>query len=262
MHTSKAIFWVIAAGVLTAGMWQWRAGVALRGELAVLHSRAAERGALEVERARLVAAGVSPEERQALEEERAAVAHLRSEIEQLRRGAEARAQTAAVKAPQIMAEREMSMAAEFVPFGAWKNRGRATPADAMETALWAAAGGDLVTLAGAIHLDPPVRAQAQQLLGRLPPEVAAQFGTAEDFIALLAAKDVPLAQAHLIEPQVTLPEGIAMRVVQLRESSGKMRLAALQLSKQADGEWRINVPAAALAKYAAELQGAAPEGKK
>lgn len=256
MNPRAAIF--LAMGVALAGAWavRWHASAGLRTEIAALHGQAAERAGLEAERTRLRHASPAPEELSALRAERAAVQRLGGEIEALRQQAGARARAAKVHTPAPA--REWSIEEDFVAHGAWKHAGQRTPTDATQTALWAAAGGDLKALAAAIVLEPAAREKAHALMDKLPREVAAQLATAEDFVALLTAGDVPLTEAHVFDPKGDAPPRWAVRVVEFRDAQGKTRVAPLRLYQASEAEWRLVVPEAALEKYAARLAGGGP----
>ncbi len=51
----------------------------------------------------------------------------------------------------------------WTPAAAWKNQGQATPEAAVETMLWAAAGGDLSALKNTLALAPDARVERQQI---------------------------------------------------------------------------------------------------
>ena len=80
----------------------------------------------------------------------------------------------------------------------WQNRGRATPAATIETALWAAAGGDLAGLQGLLYLDDAVRAKAEALRASLPETSRGVYPSAEHLLAAFATKSLPLGDAQLV----------------------------------------------------------------
>lgn len=80
----------------------------------------------------------------------------------------------------------------------WQNRGRATPAATIETALWAAAGGDLVALQNLLHLDDTVRTKIATLHARLPYASRVLYPSAEHLLAAFATKSLPLGDAQLV----------------------------------------------------------------
>ena len=81
---------------------------------------------------------------------------------------------------------------------AWGNRGQITPVAAIETALWAAAGGDLAALQKLLYLDDGLRAKAETLRARLPDASRATYSSAEHLLAAFATKSLPLGDAQLV----------------------------------------------------------------
>lgn len=186
-----------------------------------------------------------------------AIAHLRGELEALKRSvaerARAREAAGVERRPGPAVERERSMAAEMVPAAEWRNRGRASPTDAMETALWAAAGGDVTALAEMLELAPAARAKAEALLQRLPETIRAQTATPEQLVALLGSTDVPLGSAMILTPDTKDAPG-TWRVAQISDGKGKLKRAAIALTEKA-GRWSLVVPESAIDRYAARLGG-------
>jgi hypothetical protein len=80
----------------------------------------------------------------------------------------------------------------------WQNRGQATPVAAIETALWAAAGGDLAALQNLLLLDDALRAKADALRARLPGASRATYASAEHLLSAFATKSLPLGDAQLV----------------------------------------------------------------
>src|SRR5687767_14791287 len=109
----------------------------LQVQIAALRAENSERDALQRERARLQQEAAQRIQRQRDEAERARREH-----------AAAAAQATARSRPA-----EALMVGEWRSPVSWANRGRTTPSAAIETTLWAAAGGDLATLQNLLHLD-------------------------------------------------------------------------------------------------------------
>lgn len=87
---------------------------------------------------------------------------------------------------------------DWRPATSWRNRGQATPTAALETALWAAAGGDIETLKNLLSIGADTRQKAEGLLARLPADARARYATVEDLIAEMTVKNVPLGAAQLV----------------------------------------------------------------
>lgn len=75
------------------------------------------------------------------------------------------------------------LAAGMKPMSAWRNLGRATPVEALETFLWAGLNADLDVVATMIAFDPAGKAKLDAWFLTLPPAVHAKYGTAERVIA-------------------------------------------------------------------------------
>lgn len=105
-----------------------------------------------------------------------------------------------------LARREESRAAprpplplgEWTPASEWRNCGQATARAAVETTLWAAAGGDVAALQRLLLFAEPVREQAAALLARLPAAARAHYHSAEQLVAEFTVRNIPLGQAQLV----------------------------------------------------------------
>jgi hypothetical protein len=207
--------------------------------------------------AQSVNAGIAAPEAAALPDDGNAVAELRREMDGLKQRVEqrARARVAEDLARRSAAVRlvERSLLEEMVPAEAWRNRGRATPTDTMETALWAAAGGDVAALAEMLTLTPPARTKAEALLTQLPQSIRSQCATPEELVALMGTNDVPLGSAMILVPEVKAELG-TWRVAQISDEDGKTRRVAIALEEKG-GEWSLVVPERAIDRYAARLKG-------
>jgi len=233
---------MIAGGVI-ALVFQRETEGELRNQLVLQREQSLKLNRLREENRRLVAAQVTEEQLSALRGDRVALKRLRSEIDALKnRAKESPRSAASIK----------SVPAAFIAACDWRNVGDATPAAALQTALWAAAGGDLETLTRMLFLDAKVKAQAGLLFAGLPEAVRQQYGSAERLIALLTAKDVPLGAMQPLEEKPFGPDDVAI-AVRLQNPEGKTRDLALTAHRTDDG-WRLQVPASALRKYVNALQ--------
>lgn len=87
---------------------------------------------------------------------------------------------------------------EWRPASSWKNCGQATPNAAIESMLWAAAGGDVTIVKSLLSISDETRQQAEALLARLPTAARGRYVTVEDLIAELTVKNIPLGSAQLV----------------------------------------------------------------
>ncbi|MBC7368836.1 MAG: hypothetical protein H7343_18830 [Undibacterium sp.] len=142
---------------------------------------------------------------------------------------------------------------DWVPGTHWRNRGNASPADAVETTFWAAANGDLSVLRDVIELSPEARAKAIEVLARLPAEARARYTSPEDLAALFTARDAFFQGAQLVYNQL-LDDDHALAAMIVKSADGKSREVSVSLHR-VDDAWRLVMPTAAMAKIAAELAG-------
>jgi hypothetical protein len=161
------------------------------------------------------------------------------------------AQNPPVAAPQPAPRSDPSQPYEFgrnLRAEQWQNRGFATPENALETVLWAAAGGDLDTLKTALQFDAAGRAEAEAVLARLPTSTRETYRTPEGLMTLFIAGDAPLGSLNVLSRQDTGP-ATALAYAALTDANGAIRQACLSFVR--DGErWRLVVPANAIAKVA------------
>ncbi|HWA24932.1 MAG TPA: hypothetical protein VG734_04585 [Lacunisphaera sp.] len=243
---SLAITGFLAAMLATAVGLKWQ-----RQETAELRSQLAQRHELEGQARRLVekqksleAAQVPAAELAARADERAAMTRLLAEVEGIRRRAKAGPEPKPATEPAGGTEsliRKQDVAAD-----AWRNRGARDPVAAVETALWAAAGGDLDTLAGLLALDEKAQAAATAFFGRLPEAMRRELGTPIKLVALFTAQAVPLGSARIPvkldqDEQTTL-------ITQLTDAKGAMR--ELQITARPRGDqWQLVVPPEAIDRF-------------
>jgi len=125
---------------------------------------------------------------------------------------------------------------------AWKNCGRATPEAALETMLWAAAGGELEELKGVLEFDDASRVHAAAMLAHLPEPDRRHYATPEDLLALVVAVNVPLDSAQIVARQ-HISENEALEYVRLKDPAGVTRQVCLTLHRTPGG-WKLRVPGA------------------
>ncbi|MDO8543570.1 MAG: hypothetical protein Q7S40_24275 [Opitutaceae bacterium] len=257
-------FTALIASVLTLLVLQRNETAILRLEVRAAGQELIELRQLKEQRERLLRDQVSGSELEQLRAESTELERLRADIVASRQSA-----ATAAKPNRILAPRAADAASttatldvmnEIVPVGTLINAGRDTAAAAVQTALWAAAGGDVEQLAETLFLDPRARSKAQDLLASLSEEARAEYGTPERLVALFTAKDVPMGGARIIDFKRSDASG-ARLVAQVMDASGKTRAVGLSV-RQIGDIWKIAVPVAAVEKYAQLLKGApAPPSK-
>jgi len=250
---------IVAAAVAMAFAWRSSLTEGLRTEVMIERGRESESQRLRLEHARLLRMQADEAEVERLRADRAALPRLRAEMDSLRQEAEKlEAEAAAPVAPSPSPWR---------PAGAWRNVGRATPAAALETALWAAVGGDIETLATTISLDERALATAIAVMDRLPADVRQQYGSPEEFVALLTARDVPMEARLRFDTERPLGETeVELRVLLDSEApapagaqkKGRRMVQGKELMlRRLGSDWKLLVPAAAVEKYGQLLLGTA-----
>jgi hypothetical protein len=244
------VFTAVVVAALLGG--KYRAGLAQQEEIDRLRAAAAGRALLAAEQVRLQAAQADAAQLAAWRSEREALPALRTAVETAQRKLDLVTRAAAEK----QAAFERFPAGVTVPATEWRNAGGATPAAALETVLWAAAGGDVGVLAQRLKFFAGAQKAATALMESLPPALRDQVKTPEETVAFFTIKDVPLG---------------SVQVRQWSESSGPFQQIALKLA-QPDGQekdvnliflrgddgWQLMVTDAVVARYAA-LVPAAPK---
>jgi hypothetical protein len=252
---------LFAGGFSVVVVWQRQSAGGLRAEVELQREQVKTRAELAANIARLRAEQISAADLEALRGDRAALLRLRGEIDALRRRAEECARVVAAKAVEAAKPREPSILDGPLPASAWKNAGSATPAAALETVLWAAAGGEVDALAGLLRFDVGVRARVDALFAGLPEPVRTEYGTPERLIAALTARDVPLGKAKLFDTKADF-SGDRWIQMQLYETEGKALQGVLFSLRPEGGTWGLVVPASAVEKYAVMLKRKEPDAGK
>lgn len=245
---------VLVAGALTVLGWQRRTTEKLRAELDRQRAVLAQQQALhqaEQQEWQQAAAWERAEELDRVLAERAAVARLREELAALRHRATGTAVAREARAPEPA---RPSLVGNVLVFSLWQNAGRATPEATFETGLWASVNGDIDTLTSLLLFDPEARNEAGVLFARLPAALQQEFVSPERLVAILAAKDVPLGSATILNQYPAANE--TKVAAQIFDAEGKHRMALLSLRSDATG-WRFVVPVNAVKRYAAWLRAPA-----
>lgn len=249
----KTISWFFLGGLALAVAlllgWQRLQMRPLQAEIEVLRDQQGEIARLRAERERLLARQVPEAELQRLREDREAIGRLRKAIGEVRARAELKSAAVSAKEPERFAP-----GAEM-PAAAWRNAGAATPAAALETVLWAAAGGDVETFARRIRFDAGAREAAQQLLRSLPPAEQARHASPEHLLAYLSIKDVPTGSATILEELRGTETQKSIRVG-FTDAQQKLKPSAYLLFVREGEEWKMRANEATVARYAAALRGA------
>lgn len=226
----------------------------LRAEVDALRAQRTKATRLrnEVERRRAVQ--VSPAELEQLKSGQAAAEQLRREITGLKAKLGEKPKSPAASVPPAT----RFVAGATVPASEWKNAGAATPEAALESALWAAVGGDVEAFARRLVLDWKARAPAKELWESLTPAMRADYDTPEKLMAFLSIKDVPTGSAQVRRwMQPSGESGVIQPVtIALLSPDGAGKEVQLVLAREPQTtEWKLMVTQAAITKAAAMLKG-------
>jgi hypothetical protein len=258
----KILFSVIALIAVSFGWLAVRTkGARLDAELLAARDRQRELASLKVENDRLRAQTPDPARVSAANRALLEAASLQKEI---------------VKREEAPRPAPFSTG-EWTGAANWTNRGVDTPRAALETALWAAAGGDISTFSSMLEFDGPALAKANDLLAKLPIASRQNFPNAESLIASVTLGRIPLAEAQVAwfhanddnhasaalllhgtenlpssaRPPLSANDDPANRPPMGRENPGT-HLATLSLHRSGSG-WRLVVPAAAIDRLGRDL---------
>ena len=237
-------------GVLLAGaLYLQHAAVAeLRDEMAGLRAEVQQvanrlRSEAPARREAPTATAVVAPENGAGDEQRAEFAKLREEIRGLKTSTQEIVQLAkTAQAAQAAKNMDTSaIPANITPVGSLKNSGKGTPAQAVESLLWAATGGDVDLLAEALMIEPKAKQKAADWFGTLPEATRSQYGSPEKVLALMIARDAAtLSGMQLLGQQEIKPDLMAVRV-RMQVDSGKTKDETLPFYRAPDG-WRMILP--------------------
>lgn len=255
---------VLVAAVAAAFYAQQRANAALRRELAGLReelrlgqaaiaakattnaARAADATGAQVRPA--LASNAGTEDWGKLRDEMASLRKSVQELTQLAQAAQA------AQAGQALAKFSDNVPTNLTPTESLKNAGKLTPEAAAETVLWAAAGGDVDTLANSIVFTPTAREKAEAWFAGLSENTRQQYGSAEKVLALMIAKDAAaLTGMQILGQKEVAPDNVGVRV-RFASSDGKTKDDNFLMRRSTDG-WRLVLPDNAVEKFAKQLSG-------
>ncbi len=223
----------------------------LQAALEAQRSAAARLPRARAEQERLQALQVSAERLEALRRDHAEIARWQRQIQSLSASAPARPEIAATSPATA---RDISntplTAAE------WKNVGRATPVAAYETILWAAAAGDLDTLAHSFALGDGGRAMLERTFAALPDTTRAQMGSPDRLLAILIAKE-PLPQATQVLDSMPAESDQASLNVSLARDGSTPKHGVYNL-RRTGNEWQMVVPDVLIMVLSADVLGSGP----
>lgn len=251
MATGSKFGWgVVAALAVAGGGWfglENMRAAQLRAEVGLRREAAGDLAKLRAENRRLASEALAPEKLEALRADRAAVRRLRTEVDALKARPAPGRNAVAAPAPARAAKVPV-----LIPAAKWTNAGHSTPAAAFETALWAAAGGDVDALGRTLSLEGVARQKADALFVSLSPDARNRFSTTDRLIAFMTAKDIPLGQMAVLTQVPQGDEQMALKAL-VEGPEGGRRTAGFTLRRYPEG-WKVVVPESAIEKYSAQLR--------
>lgn len=120
--------------------------------------------------------------------------------------------------------------------------GRATPAGAVQTAIWAAAKADFDEVGKSMVLSDAGRAKARTLLDQQPAEMRARFGSPEKLVGVLFAYDITSQEGfQLVDTTSDGAEVATVRLRRLKNGVVQVSEREMQLRRGPIG-WQVVVP--------------------
>lgn len=229
---------VMVAVAVAAILRQRRLNDQFRRELAFIQRVAVERTRLRDENTRL--AGII--ERQNREEGAREIAadleRARQNLRALERREEQVVRTKA--AGDIAANRDPEKG--MVRLEHFRNMGRATPAAAVQTAIWAAASADFEEVGKTMMLSEAGRVKAQTLLDQQPTETRARFSSPEKLVGVLFAHDFTDEDGfQLVDTTANGAEKAVVRLRRLKHGVVQGGEREIPLRRSPNG-WQMVVP--------------------
>ena len=249
MSGTKWTLGLLAAGLGILGvvvLVQRQTATRLRAEADDLRRQNRTLADLRAEHERLSGQQIPADELQRLRDDHEAIRRLHSEIDDLK------------NRPIAPAPVAPASSVVLVPASAWKNAGRATPAAAFESVLWAATHGDVDALIGMLDFRAGgADRKLEELFAGLPAEVRAQYGSPEKMFATLLAGQIPPAVAAMgVVPQEDPgAKNVSKINVHLEGPGGRQKDMTYGFVRYPDG-WRFAILSVMVASYAQLLPSA------
>lgn len=235
----------------------------LRSEIKAMREASRISPLLEVERDRLAALQVSPEELEQLRRDHREISQMRASLARLGNKVLAdelfRRAIATTRSSSSPVKRTADLdGAEYFDHYA----GNETPEAVLDSVIWAAKAGNVETLARLIAFDSTGRAKALELFHGLPPDVQKDYGRPENVYATLVAANIPLGltQATVIHEENDGIERVtlAMRLQRHNDAWHNAQFAF----QRSGGTWQLVIPDGMVEKFGAAINGKTGVAKK
>ena len=196
-------------------------------------------------------AGRTPGNSEELTTLRNEIAALRQSTQEITKFTQMAQAAAAAKSLQ---NADNSFAVELRSTATLKNVGKATPEASTETVLWAAAGGEVDVLANSVVFTPSAKAKADAWFAGLSDATRQQYGSAENVMALMIAKDAAtLSGMQVIGQKGLTDDDVGVRL-RFANTDGKTKESTFVFHRANDG-WRLLLPDEVVEKFSRQLAG-------
>jgi hypothetical protein len=257
LKTSLVIGGFAAVGAVL--VWQYQTHLALRGEIAAMQQQvqeiAASRASVRQDDPAAPAKNTEAENGRAVD---------RLELERLRREVttlKLRTEEIARSAKTALARAEDAVPLRLIPASEWKNAGLGTAAAAMETFLWAAAGGDIDVMANALLLSGRTKERADAFFASLSESTRQQYGSPEKLLALMITRDTNRFSGMQVMSQVDAGPNDTLLFMRFANEDGKTKEEKIPFHRTPAG-WKVQFPEKALDKYERMLKAPSGDGAK
>lgn len=246
---------LVAAG---GGWWlQSSEARVLDDELAAMKAKTSELAGVQAEGRRLAAQQANAGELEQLRADHEALGRMKAELASLNARAGERAKAARVELERLDENPATPPGAgPMLAAAEWKDAGRASPAAAVETLLWAARNGNREAVAQTLWLDPTSRKAALAMMAGLSAEAQSRYGTPEQLLAELVAKDLAIGGMQVMKTQVWEDKAAGVVNLRLKSPDGVFKETMLRATLR-DGAWKLWMPEGAVENYAAAVKGGA-----
>lgn len=248
----KIVLLLLALG-LGFGFWsQSRTNAALRDERRHLREQSAELSRLEEKRNQLQAALLDGPDLEKLKTDAEKASQLRQQNEKNKAALAKISGTPTTQPSNTPPDQPAN----------WRNAGQATPADTLQSVIWAATNGDVDSLMPMIAFDVETRAAAEAFLQSQSDSIRAQYPTIEKLVATIMSGSIStgLRKAELLKQTEAGPHLVtttfALHTVS-KGSTANQSVSARPVTfwfQQIGDEWKLLVPASAIEGYKKMLQ--------
>lgn len=259
LRATTGIFALILSCAAITGLQHARTS-RLRKELEVSREQSRTLALLEAEKSRLADAQIDPKELEQLRRDHEVIEKARASLTKLGNAVVAdelsRRAVSDTRSRKATTEPEKSVRLAFADYA-----GNATPKAVLDSVVWAANSGNVDALAPLIAFEPSGAAAALDLFRRLPPEIQADYGSAEKVYATLLAAGIPLGLSGVkVSREYKTETGDVVLDLDLLRRNSAWRSAHFKFRPNGSG-WQLVVPDAVVQRYGAMIGDSHGPGK-